>query len=89
MGQTKYATDTERKAAIAASKKKYYMKNKQRQLTWNMRYRHRVNPPKYVQEADEIRQQITTLAESHKRRVAILEEHLERLESWVPPGVSQ
>ena len=23
---------------------------------WNMRYHHRVNPPKYVQEAEEIRQ---------------------------------
>ena len=89
MGKEKYSTDEERKAAIAASKRKYYLKNKDRQLTWNMRYRHRVNPPAYVKEADEIRQQIQTLKESHKRRVTILKEHLERLESWVPEGVSQ
>ena len=87
MGKQKYSNDEERLAAIRASKKKYYEKNKDKQLTWNMRYRHRVNPPKYVQEAEEIRQKIKVLELSHKRRLSVLQEHLERLESWVPAQV--
>ena len=88
MGNQKYSNDEERLAAIRASKKKYYEKNKQRQLMWNLRYRHRVNPPKYVQEAEEIRQKIASLEESHTRRLAMLKEHLDRLESWVPEQVN-
>ena len=89
MGKQKYSNDEERLAAIRASKKKYYEKNKQRQLMWNMRYHHRVNPPKYVQEAEEIRQKNCVAGgEPHAAAGdAHRKEHLERLESWVPEQV--
>ena len=50
----------------------------------NMRYRHRVNPPKYVLEAEQIRQQMQALEDSCQRRLKLLQEHLKVLEAWVP-----
>ena len=88
MGKTIYSTDEERAAARRASRRKYYEKNKDKQLVWNLRYRHRVNPPAYVQEAEQIRQQMQALQESYARRREMLQEHLKRLESWVPEGAS-
>ena len=49
----KYSNDDERREARRAQRRKWYTNNKEKQLLANMRFRHRTNPPQYIQDTEQ------------------------------------
>ena len=65
-------------------KKKYYHENKHKQQIYNMRYRHRVNPPKYINDLNQLKERKNHIRRLFSEENAILDREIERLNSWNP-----
>ena len=80
----KYSNDDERREARRAQRRKWYTNNKEKQLLANMRFRHRTNPPQYIQDTERLREEIATRRAAFEAREKLLLERLSVLESWDP-----
>ena len=80
----KYSNDQERLEARRAQRRKYYAANRDRQLVWNMRYRHKTNPPLYIQETQRLKEEIERRRKAFETREKVLLERLAVLEGWDP-----
>lgn len=80
----RYSNDEERAAARRATKKKYYEKNKDKHRKWAMEWRHRNDPPLYIQETSSLQRELELLEDSYQRKKAAILQRLQLLESWDP-----
>ena len=80
----RYSNDEERAAARRAAKRKYYLKNKDKHRKWAMEWRHKNDPPLYIQEKASLTQELAVLEESYVRKKALIEDRLKVLEDWDP-----
>ena len=84
MTRKTFNTEEERQIAKKEYKKKYYQENKHKQLIYNMRYRHRVNPPKYINDLNQLIERKNHIRRLFSEENAILDREIERLNSWNP-----
>ena len=80
----KYSNDAERQEARRLHRKRYYERNKHKVLLANMRWRHKTNPPQYIQETSRLKEELARLTHVYEQKKLLLEAHLARLEEWNP-----
>ena len=77
-------TPEQRAEARREYKRNYYQKNKNKQLIYNMRYRHKKNPPEYIKSIETLNQKKQDLYQIFIEEIDYINLQLKTLHDWDP-----